>query len=104
VASDAAENVLLSIYLVDGSIDLGGGSLTSAGGGDVVLAKLTSAGDHVFSIRAGDAALQWARGLAADPSGYTLATGRFSGTLDFGTGPLTSVGNGYDLYVVKLEP
>jgi hypothetical protein len=104
VACDGAENVLFSIYLLDGSVDLGGGSLTSAGGGDVVLAKLTSAGDHAFSIRAGDTALQLARGITADPSGYTLATGRFSGTLDFGTGPLTSLGNGFDLFVVKLEP
>lgn len=69
VAIDGAGNLLLAIELWDGSIDLGGGVLSSLGEHDIVFAKLTASGDHAFSVRAGDAEDQVPLSVAADPVG-----------------------------------
>ena len=53
VAVDAAGNVLLAGTFA-GSIHFGGAMLTSAGGTDIYVAKLTQAGEHVWSSRFGD--------------------------------------------------
>lgn len=65
----------------DGTLDLvGAGSQTSAGGGDVVLAKLV--GEPVWSGRFGDALLQRPNAIAATADGGVLITGVFEGTSD----------------------
>lgn len=75
-----------------GSIDFGGGSLASAGGTDVYLAKLDTFGNHVWSERFGDGSSQSASALAIDASGAIYVLGTFWGTLDLGDGPLLSSG------------
>jgi hypothetical protein len=89
---------------MDGTMNLGGASLFGAGNGDIALGKLDAAGNHVFSLRAGDVNVQYAWDVTADPSGYAIAAGRFEGTIDFGSGPLTAAPGGYDAFVVKLQP
>ncbi|WP_438001744.1 SBBP repeat-containing protein [Sorangium sp. So ce185] len=62
----------------------------------------------------GDGDLEWARGaggpgtdegrgIASDAAGNLYITGFFSGTVDFGDGPLTSAGQ-EDIFLVKLDP
>jgi hypothetical protein len=87
---------------LQGTIDLGGGALTSAGSADVFLAKLTPAGAPIWSQRFGDAGSQTGRDVAFDLGGNLLVTGWFGGTLDFGSGAL--VAQGGDLFVAKLAP
>lgn len=43
-------------------------------------------------------------GIGADLAGNTVGTNGFTGTLNLGTGPITSVSTSYDLYVVKYGP
>jgi hypothetical protein len=86
-----------------GSVNFGGGPLTSAGYANVYIAKLDATGTHVFSKSYGDDNLQDVASVAVDTCGDVLATGSFFGTLDFGGGPLTAVGLG-DMYVAKLGP
>jgi hypothetical protein len=86
-----------------GSIDFGDGDITSAGGSDVFVAKLTGSGSPVWSKRFGDAAEQRALSVASDESGNVLVTGFFQGTINFGDGPLVSAG-GKDIFVAKLKP
>ena len=68
-----------------------------------MLAKLTGAGAHVWSVRFGDASPQNARGVATDPSSNVLFAGVLQGSADFGLGPLASAGSD-DVFVVKVAP
>ena len=102
IDTDAQNNVVV-VGRMTGSVDFGGGALTSAGGNDVFLAKFTAAGAHTWSKRAGDTLEQWGRAVATDGTGNVIAVGRYQGTIDFGTGVLTSAG-GSDGFIVKHGP
>jgi hypothetical protein len=86
-----------------GSADFGGGAISSAGGTDIFVVKLDGAGNHVYSKRFGDDSDQFGDSIAVDGSGNAFVTGRFAGSVDFGTGLLTSAG-GNDVFLVKLDP
>ena len=101
VAVDAVGNLLLAGSAA-GSVDFGGGALTSAGGTDIFVAKLTSGGVHLWSKRYGAAGNQDARDIAVDPSGAVLVAGDFTTSVDFGGGVLTSAG-ATDGFVAKLD-
>ena len=100
VAVDGLGNVFLTGYF-SGSVDFGGGPLTSAVGYDIFLAKFDAAGTHLWSKRFGDATGQFGLSVAVDGSGNVFLTGRFLGSADFGGGPLTSAG-GYDIFLAKF--
>jgi hypothetical protein len=102
VAVDAAGNAFVT-GAFQGTVDLGGGPITSAGGRDAFVASYDPAG-----------VLRWARsfGAAGDdggsdafltPDGALLVTGWFSGSVDFGAGARTSAGL-RDVFVVALQP
>jgi len=76
-------------------------TLTSAGLLDVFIAKFTSAGDHEWSKRFGDAANQFSTGFAVNADGECAITGAFDGVMQFGTGDLISAG--YDVFVAQLD-
>ncbi len=101
LATDASGNAFLAGQLT-GSADLGGGTLTSAGSDDVFITKRDANGAHLWSKRYGDSAAQYVLGEATDASGNLFVVGYFAGTIDFGTGPLTSAG-GMDIYIAKLD-
>jgi hypothetical protein len=86
-----------------GDIDLGGGVLTGAGGWDLFLAKYAPDGTHLWSQQFGSAASDYANGIAVDKFGFVSIVGRFSSTIDFGGGILTSAG-GDDIFVAKFNP
>ena len=86
----------------EGTIDLGGGPLTSAGQHDYFVAKLDAAGNHVWSKRFGDAAQQIVSRVAVDASGDLRLSGMFEGTIDLGGGPLTAAGA--DVFAARLDP
>jgi uncharacterized protein (AIM24 family) len=85
-----------------GTVDFGGGSLTSAGFKDIFLAKFDAIGNHLWSQRFGDAEDQHVRSVAFDPSGNVAITGGFEGSVDFGGGPLTSAGE-TDIFLVQFD-
>jgi len=99
---DKQNNVIIS-GRNSGTLNLGGGPLVTAGLNDIFLAKFNPTGAHLWSKRAGDALEQYGRGLATDAANNIFFTGRFQGTLDLGTGPVTSPG-GSDIFVAKLLP
>jgi len=100
VAVDASGNVIVAGY-IQSTVDFGGGALTSAGSDDIFVAKFGSEGSHLWSQRFGDGDLQRASALAVDAPGNVVVTGRFSGTVDFGGGTLTSAGSD-DIFVAKF--
>jgi hypothetical protein len=102
VAVDAAGNVVIA-GLFWGTVDFGGGPLTSSGDWDLYVAKFDAAGNHLWSRRFGDASGQLARAMCLDPQGNILFAGHFYGSVDFGGGPITSAGDA-DVFVAKLDP
>lgn len=110
LATDAASDVLVTGALV-GTVDFGGGALTSAGGNDVFVVKLDQTGDHQWSARFGDAgANQRGQAIATDFQGNVFVSGIFDGSIDFGTGALTLPHCPSEAwcddagFVVKLDP
>jgi hypothetical protein len=84
-----------------GIVHFGDASLSSAGGSDVLVGKLDTAGRPRWSLRLGDEEDQIFSGVAVDPDGNLLLTGVFSGMLDAGGGPLEA--QGIDIFLVKLD-
>jgi hypothetical protein len=101
VAVDGTNNIVVTGYFT-GSVDFGGGALSSAGL-DIFAAKYDTSGTHVWSKRFGGASTQIGDGVAAAPNGDVTLTGFFSGTVDFGTGVLTSAG-GNDGFIASIGP
>ena len=75
--------------------------LACAGAEDVFLARFDPEGAHKWSLRFGDAASQEGRVLGSDSDGNLVVAGSFEGTIDFGSGLLTSAGS-TDVFVAKL--
>lgn len=102
VSADGAGNLALAGEFT-GSLDLGGGSLVSAGAGDGFVAKLSPVGGHVWSHRFGDAKSQWVSDTATNGAGETAIVGSFQGTVDLGLGPIVSAG-GFDVVFGRFGP
>jgi hypothetical protein len=104
VSTDKQGNILLA-GAFDGSINLGGQTLTSAGKQDIFIAKLSPTGQHIWSKRFGDSYNQTATGIGADANGNVIVTGIFIGNVDFGGGTLTSDTIFFqDVFLAKFTP
>ena len=82
-------------------------NLTSAGGYDVFVSKLSSNGDFVWAKSMGSTSRDLASGIALDTAGNVYTTGFFFGTADFNPHPtkvfnLASAGS-CDVFVNKLS-
>ncbi len=101
IAVDSAGSLIFTGQLF-GTAEFGGNALTSAGASDVLVVKLDSAGNHVWSKRFGDADdLQVGYGIASDAANNIFVTGFFEGAVDFGSGPLMSAG-GSDVFLARF--
>jgi hypothetical protein len=101
IATDSSGSLLVTGYFT-GSIDFGGGTLTSAGNDDVFVTKLDADGKAFWSKRFGDAGKQYGRSIATGTDGTVYVTGYYSGSIDFGDGALPNAG-GHDIFVAKLD-
>ncbi len=102
VATDTAGSVALTGY-ANGSIDFGGGPLVGSAVQGLVMAKLDSAGAHLWSERFGVAG-GYGAGIATDTTGMIYAVGAFSnGTLSLGGAPHTNPGGNVDALLAKRD-
>lgn len=105
IGADATGAVVIAVAFWE-QVDLGGGPLVGTGIENVAIAKLSSAGDHVWSRAFGPLSPdQLSLGnLAVGPDGAVYATGSFGGDVDFGGGVLENA-NPYfaDVFVLKLS-
>lgn len=85
-----------------GTLNVGGGLLTSAGDADLLLFSLGSDGSHQWSRRLGGTNEDHANAVAIDASGELVVAGYFAGTANFGTGALVSAGSA-DALVLGLD-
>lgn len=103
VAVDGTGNVVL-FGQVHGSVSFGPSPLVALGLVDVFVAKLTTDLEHLWSKRYGDDGDQSAYAGSLDAAGNIVATGLFSGAIDFGgASPLVSAG-GTDAFLVQFSP
>ena len=101
IAVDGSANVLLTGWF-SLTVNFGGDALQSAGQTDIVLAKYDGSGVHQWSLRLGSFTDDIGYSTAVDGSGNALVAGTFTGTVDFGSGVLSSEG-GTDAFVVKFS-
>jgi hypothetical protein len=101
VATDSGGNVVISGSF-EGTIDCGGGPLTSAGLTDLFVAKYSSTGQHLWSKRFGGTGDDYAHGIEVDGAGDVVLTGQFKNTINFGGANLTSAGY-EDIFLAKLS-
>ncbi|WP_437735335.1 nucleotide-binding protein [Sorangium sp. So ce1335] len=85
-----------------GSIDLGGGELSSRGADDVFVARLDADGEHLWSKIFGGSGADRCDRVAIGPAGDVLVAGGFHGAVDFGAGALASAGM-RDAFVLALD-
>jgi hypothetical protein len=103
IAVDGSGNVVVT-GTFSGTVNFSGAnalSTTGANDSDIFVVKLDPAGAYIWSKRFGDAANQLGGEVAVDSTGDVYIAGAFSGTVDFGPGPMTSAGS-TDIYVGKL--
>ncbi len=102
VVSDSLGSVIL-LGTYAGTISFGAGSeITAAGMSDIVVAKFGSDNTYIWSQSFGTTGDQTATRAAMDGDDNIAFTGRTTGQVDYGGGPLTS-GGAVDIPVVKLD-
>jgi uncharacterized protein (AIM24 family) len=104
VATDSEGNIIVAGSFT-GTADFGGGPLYSYNSTypDIFVAKFSPTGAHLWSKSFGGFYDDAAYGVAVDGYNNVVITGSFTGTADFGGGPLTSSG-GPDVFVAKYSP
>jgi Secretion system C-terminal sorting domain/Beta-propeller repeat len=85
-----------------GTYTSGCSALNSAGNQDIYIQKRDRNGNCLWSISEGSTGQDFARGVALDTSGFIYVTGAFSGTIQFPTDTLTSIGF-TDLFLAKYD-
>lgn len=100
VAVDGAGDIVLTGFF-EGAMDLGGGAFATQGAKDVFVAKLSGAGDAIWSRRAGDWNTQVGTAVAVDGQGDVVLAGIFASAIEFG-GENLMTGGIFDLYLAKL--
>jgi uncharacterized membrane protein YgdD (TMEM256/DUF423 family) len=101
IAVDSSGNSYITGYF-GGTVDFGGGDVTSAGSGDIFVLKLNSSGTFQWVNTFGGTLFDAGKGITVDSSGNSYITGYFQGTVDFGAGNVTSAGSD-DIFVLKLN-
>jgi hypothetical protein len=101
LTTDADGNVLATGFFSN-SITIDGTTLTSAGGTDVYVAKLDPAsGQVLWAKRFGGTGNDSPAAIVVDASNDVYIAGQFEGSVNFGSGPLTSAGSA-DAFALKL--
>lgn len=105
VATDPITGDVAIIGWFRGTINFGGENINSNGLDDIFIAKLDSAGAHVWSRGLGSVYPDLGNAITVDRNGNVYATGRFSGVLDCGNGVTTPPGDERpnDVFVVKYS-
>jgi hypothetical protein len=85
-----------------GTATFGSTTLTSAGDGDVFVAKIDASGAYVWATQAGSTSGDIGYAISTLSDGSAIVTGNFNGTATFGSTTLTRAGGG-DVFVAKIQ-
>ncbi|MEP7122564.1 MAG: hypothetical protein ABJE95_16700 [Byssovorax sp.] len=98
---DAQGNVVVSGFFY-GTIDLGGGVLTSAGGADIFVAKFDPNGMPLWSKRFGSSSDEYVS-MVLDAAGDVVLSVDVQNAVDFGGVAQSPYSGGHDVAVAKLD-
>ena len=101
VAVDALDAILVTGDFA-GTIDFGGGVLTSAGSTDLFAVKLDPLGGYVWQKQVGDVAAQLGAGIAAS-STNVFVSASYQGTINVGGANMTTMGS-TDILLWLMSP
>jgi hypothetical protein len=88
---------------MSGSVDFGDGVVvTSVGSDDAFVAKFDPDGNVQWEKLLGDTSTQEVARMAVTKAGQIVVGGNFSGSIDFGNGPIAAAGS-QDAFVMKLD-
>lgn len=102
-----------SVYVggtFSGALGIGKDNILSNDGDDIFIAKLDGSGAPLWAKSFGNDKIQGVSGMAVDIDGGLVIVGYFSGTLDFGGGPIAPMSTCdpgdfcHDAFLVKLAP
>jgi len=102
VAVDTLNNVFLACE-VKGTVDFGGGVLTSPSQAAISLAKFDAAGAHVWSKLSTSGQLNHTASMTTDFAGRVVLTGTAANNTDFGGGPLPGAAGPLNFFVAKYD-
>jgi hypothetical protein len=104
VAFDGAGNIVVAGNF-EGTMDLGGGPVTSVVASDLFVAKFDSTGKHLWSKRFGDTAKQAGWAVATDAQDNIFLAGGLTGSVSFGNIVVTAHEDAqWDVFLAKLDP
>ena len=101
IALDSSGNVFITGAFTN-TVNFGNGNITSTGNMDIFVLKLNSSGEFEWVFTVGGSSSDFPQSIDVDSSGNLYITGNFSGTVDFGSGNITSAGF-EDIFVLKLN-
>lgn len=106
VATDASGNVVFTGPLY-GTVDFGGGPLAStSAAGDLYVAKVDSAGKHVWSASYGGGTLQYGNAVVTDSADSLIVAGGYAGDLKLGSVVVYNGGGSGplgDVFIAKFD-
>ncbi|MBW2457502.1 MAG: hypothetical protein JRI68_23545, partial [Deltaproteobacteria bacterium] len=103
IAVDANDNVYIAGNFSQGDTQIGGAIISNGGGSDIFLAKFDAAGTHLWSKGLGGAAGSVASDIVVAANGDIVLGGSFSGSIDFGLGPMSAPGSWSDVFVARFD-
>jgi hypothetical protein len=103
LTTDWMGNIFITGGLADGSLSLGGNTMTSNGQDDVIIAKYDSALHHKWSEHFGDSSDQDGTAIVTAPTGDVIVAGIFEGDLDFGLGAMSGPQSNDDIFVARFD-
>jgi hypothetical protein len=101
-----SDGIIVVGGILNGSDNYGGGTLTSNGGNDVVLAEITSCKTFVRATLWGSNGSQELYAMDVDTSNNIVVGGRFENSIDFGGGAMSgpNAGSGtFNLFAAKMD-
>jgi len=103
VATDVSKSIIV-VGQFEGNIDFGGGPLNAGAGQAIFLAKLDQLGNQIWAKRWTTTSTlgEMVTSVKTAPDGSIFVYGQIDGTINFGTGALTSAGEA-DLFLARFD-
>ena len=103
VAVDANKDIFVAAD-VWGTVDFGGGAMTTVNGEDIAIAKLDTGGNYDWAHLLTSDAPTSSAALAIDPTGSVFLAGTLDGVLTVAVGTTVTSAGGTDIFVAKFAP